>query len=52
MYDAFGLDWTGLNWPLLAHRRLHCTAEQQTINQSYKACPSQEDSTKKAKQSK
>jgi hypothetical protein len=51
------LDWSGVgvDWALLPHRRLHCTAEQsraeqQTINQSHKACPSQEDSTKKAKQ--
>jgi hypothetical protein len=48
MYDAFGLDWA-----LLPNRRLHSRAEQQTINQSYKeACPSQEDLTKKARQSK
>jgi len=46
------LDWSGsgLGSSPSSTTALHCTAEQQTINQSHKACPSQEDSTKKAKQ--
>jgi hypothetical protein len=47
MYDAFGLDWTGLFFLID-----DCTAqqaEQQTINQSYKALPESRGFNKESK---